>query len=105
MSVLRGQPLLDARAVSPESSVSQNSDIRDTTEQRANPSGPLYPTVAAPSRLVNQKLRRDDREGQATMTPDHLDRPQNCRRMIDGLSLSGLAWGPENGTPVPALHG
>ena len=39
------------------------------------------------------------------MTPDHLDRPQNCRWLIDGLSLSGLAWGPENGTPVLALHG
>ncbi|MCF3974843.1 alpha/beta fold hydrolase [Paracoccus salsus] len=25
--------------------------------------------------------------------------------MVDGLRLSGLAWGPEDGTPVFALHG
>ncbi|MEQ9260926.1 MAG: alpha/beta hydrolase [Roseovarius sp.] len=31
--------------------------------------------------------------------------PREMRWEIDGLSLAGLAWGPESGTPVLALHG
>ncbi|MCA0873084.1 alpha/beta hydrolase [Seohaeicola saemankumensis] len=31
--------------------------------------------------------------------------PRACDWTVDGLQLAGLAWGPENGTPVLALHG
>ncbi|MBR9765497.1 MAG: alpha/beta hydrolase [Rhodobacteraceae bacterium] len=33
------------------------------------------------------------------------DIPRNCEWLIDGLVYRGLAWGPENGLPVLALHG
>ncbi|PHP65991.1 alpha/beta hydrolase [Zhengella mangrovi] len=31
--------------------------------------------------------------------------PCECEWEVDGLRLTGLAWGPEDGTPVLALHG
>lgn len=31
--------------------------------------------------------------------------PRDMRWQVDGLSLAGLAWGPQGGTPVLALHG
>lgn len=31
--------------------------------------------------------------------------PQDCHWDVDGLRLSGLAWGPQDGIPVLALHG
>ena len=31
--------------------------------------------------------------------------PRACDWTVDGLNLAGLVWGPENGTPVLALHG
>lgn len=31
--------------------------------------------------------------------------PRTCEWTIDGLRLAGLAWGPEDGIPVLALHG
>ncbi|WP_236638195.1 alpha/beta fold hydrolase [Mangrovicoccus ximenensis] len=31
--------------------------------------------------------------------------PRDCSWEIDGLPLAGLAWGPQDGTPVLALHG
>lgn len=31
--------------------------------------------------------------------------PQDCGWEVDGLRLAGLGWGPEDGTPVLALHG
>ena len=31
--------------------------------------------------------------------------PRVCRWEVDGLCLSGLAWGPRDGTPVLMLHG
>ncbi|EPX86052.1 alpha/beta fold hydrolase [Salipiger mucosus] len=37
--------------------------------------------------------------------PDTLPAPRACTWEIDGLHLAGLAWGPEEGTPVLALHG
>lgn len=30
---------------------------------------------------------------------------EDCSWEIDGLRLAGLVWGPEDGTPVLALHG
>ncbi|MAM60051.1 alpha/beta hydrolase [Maritimibacter sp. UBA3975] len=31
--------------------------------------------------------------------------PRECSWDVDGLTLAGLAWGPEDGTPILALHG
>lgn len=31
--------------------------------------------------------------------------PRECEWLIDDLSFAGLSWGPEDGTPVLALHG
>lgn len=31
--------------------------------------------------------------------------PRDCQWEVDGLCLTGLSWGPEDGTPVLALHG
>ena len=31
--------------------------------------------------------------------------PQECHWDADGLRFAGLAWGPENGTPILMLHG
>jgi pimeloyl-ACP methyl ester carboxylesterase len=39
------------------------------------------------------------------MTSDGTDGPRECRWEVDGLRYAGLAWGPEDGTPVLALHG
>lgn len=33
------------------------------------------------------------------------DKGRECVWEVDGLRLTGLAWGPEDGTPVLALHG
>lgn len=37
--------------------------------------------------------------------PDRTATPRECQWDLDGLRLAGLAWGPEGGTPVLALHG
>ncbi|WP_422071245.1 alpha/beta fold hydrolase [Tranquillimonas rosea] len=39
------------------------------------------------------------------MTTDRTNDPKPCAWEVDGLRLAGLAWGPEDGTPVLALHG
>ena len=36
---------------------------------------------------------------------DQLAEPEECVWEVDGLRYAGLAWGPEDGTPVLALHG
>ena len=33
------------------------------------------------------------------------DAPRNCVCDVDGLRLTGLSWGPDDGVPVLALHG
>jgi pimeloyl-ACP methyl ester carboxylesterase len=38
-------------------------------------------------------------------TPGNDDTPRECAWEVDGLTLRGLAWGPEDGIPVLALHG
>lgn len=37
--------------------------------------------------------------------PDRTATSRECQWDLDGLRLAGLAWGPEGGTPVLALHG
>ncbi|MBY6006123.1 alpha/beta hydrolase [Salipiger bermudensis] len=39
------------------------------------------------------------------MTDDTGGMAQDCSWELDGLRYAGLAWGPEDGTPVLALHG
>lgn len=39
------------------------------------------------------------------MKTDGAAAPRECHWQVDGLRLAGLAWGPEDGLPVLALHG
>ncbi len=39
------------------------------------------------------------------MTSKATGAPRDCCWEVDGLRLAGLAWGPEKGVPVLALHG
>lgn len=39
------------------------------------------------------------------MRMDTMAAARDCQWSVDGLQLTGLAWGPEDGLPVLALHG